>query len=70
MHSMPALLQFEQGSLLLQRTFRRRQVTQLRGLSWLWGAAVVVVVLVVVVAIELEVDDINDGAVWVWVWCC
>lgn len=29
---MPALTQLEHGSLLLQRTLRRRQVTQLRGL--------------------------------------
>lgn len=31
MHSMPALTQLEQGSLLLHRTLRRRHVTQLRG---------------------------------------
>lgn len=30
MQSMPALVQFEHGDLLLQRTFLRRQVTQLR----------------------------------------
>ena len=31
-HSIPALAQFEHGVLLLQRTFLRRQVTQLREL--------------------------------------
>lgn len=30
MQSMPALVQFEHGDRLLQRTFLRRQVTQLR----------------------------------------
>ena len=33
MHSIPALLQFEHGFLLLHRTFLRRQVTQLREFS-------------------------------------
>lgn len=32
-HSIPALTQFEQGERLLQRTLRRRQVTQLRELE-------------------------------------
>ena len=36
-HSMPALVQLLHGSCLLHLTFRRRHVTQLRGLRWWFG---------------------------------
>lgn len=45
MQSIPALTQFEHGSRLLHRTFRRRQVTQLRGLRRESGFVFVVVVV-------------------------
>lgn len=52
MHSIPALVQFEHGFRLLQRTFLRRQVVQLRGLS---GGGLV--------AVEVEAWGGTDGLV-------